>query len=172
MIEKDNNYYLKIGGIENDSIVDGPGLRLTIFLQGCKNHCPGCHNPQLQDSNGGKYFSIEEIFNIAKKNPILDGITFSGGEPFLQANNLIGLAKLFKLNNYDIAIYSGYLFEDLIKSEINLELLKLINTLVDGPFILEKKDLSLKFRGSSNQRIINVQESLKQNKIILNQDWY
>lgn len=172
MDDKSQVGYLKIGGLENDSIVDGPGLRLTIFLQGCKTHCPGCHNPQLQDLNGGQYFSAEEIFNIAKKNPLLDGITFSGGEPFLQAGNLIHLTGLFRQEHYDIAVYSGYLFENLIKEPASLKLLKLVDTLVDGPFLLERRNLSLKFRGSDNQRIIDVQESLRQNKIILNRSWY
>lgn len=165
-------YKLRIGGFENDSIVDGPGIRFTIFLQGCKQRCVGCQNKRLQNFDGGKDFYIEEIFYMAKKNPLLDGITFSGGEPFCQAENLYWLAKLFKEENYDLAVYSGYLFEDLIQEQKNLRLLKLMDTLVDGPFVLEKKNLSLRFRGSENQRIIDVQKSLEQGKIILNKRWY
>ena len=163
---------LRIGGFENDSIVDGPGIRFAIFLQGCKQRCVGCHNKRLQNFDGGKDFYIEEIFYMAKQNPLLDGITFSGGEPFCQAENLYWLAKLFKKENYDLAIYSGYLFEHLIREEKSLRLLELMDTLVDGPFVLEKRNLSLKFRGSENQRIIDVQKSLKHRKIIFNQYWY
>ncbi len=165
-------YKLRIGGFENDSIVDGPGIRFTIFLQGCKQRCIGCQNKRLQNFDGGKDFYIEEIFYMVQKNPLLDGITFSGGEPFCQAENLCWLAKLFKEKNYDLAVYSGYLFEDLIREQKNLRLLKLMDTLVDGPFVLEKKNLSLRFRGSENQRIIDVQKSLEHGKIILNKRWY
>ncbi len=163
---------IKIGGFENDSIVDGPGLRLTIFFQGCKKKCCGCHNPQLQDFNGGKFYTEQEIFDIAKSNPLLSGITFSGGEPFCQAENLIDLAKMFKEAGYHLAIYTGYTFEEILRNEKFLPLLKLTDTLIDGPFILEQRNLKLKFRGSDNQRIIDVQQSLKQNKIILDESWY
>jgi anaerobic ribonucleoside-triphosphate reductase activating protein len=165
-------YKIKIGGIVNDSVVDGPGIRLTIFMQGCKKRCCGCHNPQLQNFEDGEYFTIQEIFNIAKSNPLLDGITFSGGEPFCQAQNLFYLAKMFKDNKYHLAIYSGYTFEEIINNEKFLPLLKLTDTLVDGPFILEKKNLQLKFCGSENQRIIDVQQSLQKDKIILDKNWY
>lgn len=165
-------YKLRIGGFANDSIVDGPGIRFTVFMQGCKRGCPGCHNKGLQNFDGGEDFYIEDIFEMVKKNPLLDGITFSGGEPFCQAKNLYLLAKLFKQANYDLAVYSGYLYEELIKDEEKLRLLELMDTLVDGPFILAKRNLNLKFRGSENQRIIDVQKSLKQKKIILNKHWY
>lgn len=165
-------YKLRVGGFEDDSIVDGPGIRFTIFLQGCKRGCPGCHNKELQNFDGGKDFYIKDIFNMAKKNPLLDGITFSGGEPFCQAENLYWLAKLFKQANYDLAIYSGYLYEELIQDKEKLRLLELMDTLVDGPFVLAKRNLNLKFRGSENQRIIDVQKSLKHKKIILNKHWY
>lgn len=163
---------IKVGGIVNDSVVDGPGLRLTIFFQGCKRKCCGCHNPQLQNFNGGNFFTEQEIFDIAKSNPLLNGITFSGGEPFCQAENLFYLAKMFKENNYHLAIYTGYTFEEIMNEEKFLPLLNLTDTLIDGPFILEKRNLKLKFRGSENQRIIDVQQSLKKNKIVLDDSWY
>lgn len=163
---------LKIGGIVNDSVVDGPGLRLAVFLQGCKRKCPGCHNPHLQNFDGGKYIDINEIFHIAVSNPLLDGITFSGGEPLYQYENLFYLAKMFKERKYHLAIYSGYTFEEIMCQKEFLPLLELIDTLVDGPFILNQRNLELKFRGSENQRIINVPESIKENKIILDQQWY
>lgn len=163
---------VKIGGIANDSIVDGPGLRLAIFMQGCSNKCHGCHNPQLQNFDGGKYFTCQEILDIAKKNPLIDAVTLSGGEPFCQPESLLELVKLFKANNYNIAVYSGFTFEKIRDNEKFAPVLEFINTLVDGPFILAQRNLSLKFRGSENQRIIDVQKSLVQNKIVLDKSWY
>lgn len=161
---------IKISGIVNDSITDGPGLRYTIFVQGCPHRCEGCHNPQTWDFEGGKLLTVDEIMNEIDSNPLLQGVTFSGGEPMCQAKELLPLAKRIIAKNLDIAIYSGFTFEELLKinNQYQIELLKLANTLVDGKFEKDKKDYRLKFCGSSNQRIIDLKESFKQNKVVLN----
>ena len=160
---------LRIAGIENDSITDGPGLRLTIFVQGCPRACPGCHNPQTQTLEGGTLVSSGEIIEKIRSNPLLDGVTFSGGEPFLWASELLEVAQKVKKMNLNLAVYTGFLFEELEKVKGAKELLKLIDVLVDGPFVQEKKDYRLKFKGSTNQRIIDVQKTLLQNKVVLEQ---
>ena len=161
---------IRIAGIINDSIVDGPGLRFVVFTQGCDKRCPGCHNPETQPLSGGIEMSVDEIFEKIKKNPILSGVTISGGEPFLQAKELIPLIEKIKNDlNLEIAVYTGNIFEDLIesKNEDVLKLISLCDIIIDGPFIKELKSLNLKFRGSSNQRIIDVKETLKNNAIII-----
>lgn len=156
---------LRLAGVIRESIVDGPGIRMTVFTQGCPHHCKGCHNEQTWDFSGGYESSTERILEEAKKDPILRGLTFSGGEPFSQAESLSVLAKEAKANGYDIFCYTGYTFEHLI-SQFDThpeykELLKNCDWLVDGPFILDKRSLILKFRGSTNQRILDVKKSLK-----------
>ena len=162
---------LRISGIEPESIVDGPGIRMTIFVQGCPHHCPHCHNPQTHDFNGGHFLPIHEILEMIEENDILDGVTFSGGEPFSQAKNLVPLAREIKERGYNLVIYTGYLYEDLIdsftKNPAYLEMLSFADILVDGPFIFEKRTLDAPFKGSENQRAIDVQKSLKQNQIVL-----
>lgn len=158
---------LRIAGLSNDSIVDGPGLRYTIFTQGCPHNCPGCHNPGTHDANCGKVIDTENIIEEIKKNPLLDGITLSGGEPFMQADVAGDLAKQVKNDlNMSVITYTGFLFEDLLKDEKNKKLLENTDILIDGPFILKERSLDLMYRGSRNQRAIDVQESLKQNKVI------
>ncbi len=161
---------LRIAGIVKESVVDGPGIRFVVFSQGCKHNCKGCHNPGTHDLNSGKLVDIEEILNEIKKDPLLLGVTFSGGEPFLQAKPFADLAKKIHKLGLNIITYTGYKFEDLI-SQMNREnsyeeLLNNTDILVDGKFILEEKSLMLKFRGSKNQRVIDVKESLKEKKVI------
>lgn len=159
---------MKILDIVHDSIVDGIGLRIVIFFSGCPHKCKGCHNPQSWNINNGHYYTINEVINEIKSNKIIQGITFSGGEPFYQQiNEIIELAKILKNMNYNIWAYSGYSFEKIIKDKNKFKLLQYIDVLVDGKYIEEQRDLTLKFKGSLNQRIIDVQQSLKQNKIIL-----
>ena len=160
---------LKISGVVSESIVDGAGIRYVVFTQGCLHNCEGCHNPETHDLNGGKLKSIDEIFDEVSRNPLLKGVTFSGGEPFLQVEKLIELAKNIKAINKDIWCYSGFSYEQLIanKAPNSLELLKLIDVLVDGKFELKQRDLTLLFRGSKNQRIIDCKKSLKKNEIVL-----
>ena len=126
----------------------------------------GCHNPESHDVNGGYLKDIEEILKEIDENPLLDGVTLSGGEPMLQVEALIELSKEIKKRNLNIVLYSGYTYEQIINDVNKKRLLELCDMLVDGKFELEKRSLSLLYRGSSNQRLINVQESLKQNRII------
>lgn len=162
---------LRISGIVRESIVDGPGIRFVVFTQGCPHACPGCHNPDTHSAQGGYNIDVQKIYDEFVKNPLLKGITFSGGEPMLQPAELLVLAQMVAALGKDIAIYSGYTFEELLemaaqKPEI-LELLKLSNFLVDGRFILAQRDLTLTFRGSRNQRIINPALSLQTGGIVL-----
>jgi len=159
--------HIRICGLVNDSIVDGPGLRLTVFTQGCPHHCPGCHNPQSHSFEGGQLRDIDEILTMAKENPLLDGITLSGGEPFCQpeacAQIAVGAHKL----GLNVWCYTGYSYENLLASKEKRALLEQVDILVDGPFILEERSLDIRFRGSKNQRIIDVKNSLLENRVVL-----
>ncbi|WP_236103519.1 anaerobic ribonucleoside-triphosphate reductase activating protein [Campylobacter armoricus] len=159
--------FLRLAGIEKESIVDGYGLRYVVFTQGCPHHCKGCHNPQTHDFNKGYLQDLASLYDEICKNPLLQGVTFSGGEPFMQAKNLSILAKYIKNLGLDITIYTGFTYEELLQNKQTKKLLFLADILVDGKFILEQKDLSLKFKGSANQRIIDIAKSLEQDKIIL-----
>lgn len=167
---------IKIAGITDDSIVDGEGYRFTIFVQGCPHHCPGCHNPQTHDKNGGTWADTEDLYKQIVANPLLSGVTFSGGEPFCQAGPLAELALALHKRHLDIWTYTGYTLEEL-EAQQNLDVQALLNetdVLVDGPFILEQRDLTLPFRGSQNQRLIDMVETRKQKKLVLKQvetDW-
>lgn len=165
---------LRIAGTIQDSIVDGPGIRYVIFTQGCPHHCPGCHNPQTHDFSGGKDADTEEILKQISGNPLLSGVTFSGGEPFAQARALVPIAEAIKDQKKNLMIYTGYVLEDLQQSrlpEIH-RLLLLADILVDGPFILEERDLTLQYRGSSNQRVIDMNKSRAAGKIVLYRSEY
>lgn len=157
---------LRLAGVIRESIVDGPGIRMTVFTQGCPHHCEGCHNEQTWDFSLGYDSSTERILEEAKKDPILRGLTFSGGEPFCQAQSLAVLAKEAKEQGYDIFCYTGFTFEKLYSSfdahPEYKELLSYCDWLVDGPFVLSERSLLLKFRGSKNQRILDVKKSLEQ----------
>ncbi len=158
---------IRLYGTVNDSIVDGPGLRYTVFTQGCPHHCPGCHNPQSHDMQGGYMQETDEIIKEIDQNPLLDGVTFSGGEPFMQIASLIDLAKKIKQRGLHLMIYSGFTYQEIMDmGKEAKELLSLCDTLVDGRFVLNLRSLQLLYKGSSNQRIINIQESLKQNQVI------
>lgn len=157
---------LRLFGIANDSIVDGPGLRYSIFVQGCYHNCPGCHNKGSHDINGGYLKDISEILVEIDENPLLDGVTLSGGEPMLQTLPLIELCKEIKKRNLNIVLYSGFTYEQIVEDTEKLELLKLCDVLIDGKFEIDKCDLSLLYRGSSNQRLINIKESLKSKQIV------
>lgn len=161
---------LRLAGVIRESIVDGPGIRMTVFTQGCPHHCKGCHNEQTWDFHGGYESSTERILEEAQKDPLLRGLTLSGGEPFSQAEALAQLAKDAHVLGYDIFCYTGYTFEKLV-SEFDVHpeykaLLQECDWLVDGPFIPEKRSLMVKFRGSTNQRILDVKKSLESGKAI------
>lgn len=154
---------LRISGIVEESIVDGEGIRFVIFTQGCPHHCKGCHNPSTHDFSGGRIVTIDEVFSQIKGNPLLSGVTFSGGEPFCQPKPLIELAKRIHQIGLNIWSYTGYTLEQLMNmGEDEKKLLHEVDFLVDGKFILEEKDLSLPFRGSRNQRILNLQKMRKE----------
>ncbi len=156
---------IRVAGLIPESFVDGDGIRYAIFMQGCLRNCEGCQNPETHALNGGKLIETSEIISEIKKNPLLNGITLTGGEPFLQidaANELATAAKTFGLN---VWCYTGYTFE---KMPPNAEiLLKNVDILVDGEFIESLRDVDLQFRGSSNQRIIDVKKTFEQKKIVL-----
>ena len=157
---------IRLFGTVDDSIVDGPGLRYTIFTQGCFHNCSGCHNPKSHDINGGYLKDIQDILSEITANPLLDGITLSGGEPMLQVKPLIEICKEVKAMGLNIIVYSGFTYEEILKDAKKKELLQLCDMLIDGKFEQDKKSLALLYRGSANQRLINVQESLKQGKVI------
>lgn len=163
--------YLRIAGIIKESIVDGPGIRMVVFAQGCKHRCPGCHNPETHAFDGGTLVTVESIIEQAKKNPLLDGITFSGGDPFEQAPAFSILAREAKKLNLDIVTYTGYTYEYLLENLSRHDgwdtLLDLTDILVDGKYESSKRNILLKFRGSENQRIIDVKRSKMENKIVL-----
>jgi len=158
---------LNLSNIITDSIVDGPGIRTTIFSQGCPHHCPGCHNPSTWSFEGGTEMTEETVLEIVKSNPLCKGVTFSGGEPFVQAEAFARLAVLLKSAGYEVASYSGFTFEQLqCGTPAQQKLLAHIDVLIDGPFILEQRSLSTIFRGSKNQRILNVPASLSAGQAI------
>lgn len=154
---------LRIAGIVDDSIVDGEGVRLTVFTQGCPHHCHGCHNPQTWSLDGGHEVDTEEIVQKLKENPLLSGITFSGGEPFLQPAPLADLARAAHSLGLDVWSYTGFTLEELEKRTDAQQLLNEVDMLVDGPYVEALRDLTLRFRGSSNQRIIDLNELRKGN---------
>lgn len=159
-----------VAGIVDESITDGAGIRFVLFCQGCPRKCRGCHNPDAIPFEGGVGMTPDEIFNKIISNPLLMGVTLSGGEPFSQARALVPLADKIKAAGINLAAYSGYKYEEIISDSEMLELLKRLDVLVDGEFVLAQKDFTLRFKGSKNQRIIDVQKSLSAGNIVLT-DW-
>ncbi|MDR1753816.1 MAG: anaerobic ribonucleoside-triphosphate reductase activating protein [Eubacterium sp.] len=158
---------IRLAGIKKESIVDGPGLRFTIFAQGCPHGCKGCHNPSTHEMQGGEFYDIYDLAVEIMKNPLLDGVTFSGGEPFCQPVEFLEIAKALG-KKYSIYCYTGYLFEELVsKGGTTRDLLSKIDVLIDGPYIDEKRSIEIKFKGSLNQRIIDCKKSLVEGKVIL-----
>lgn len=151
---------VRIAGIVKESIVDGPGIRYVIFAQGCKHGCISCHNPDTHDFKGGKLIDADDIIKEILSNKHLDGVTFSGGDPFFQTEEFSYIGQKLKLQDINIISYTGFKYEDIIKDENKLKLLKKVDYLIDGPFLIHKKTLKLPFRGSSNQRIIDIKLSL------------
>ncbi len=154
--------------IQSDSILDGEGLRAVIWFQGCSHNCEGCHNPETHPFNVGLKLTVTDVFKMIDDLENQDGLTFSGGDPFFQPKAFLEILKYAKKLNYNVWAYTGFLYEDLLKNKkIFKEILSYIDILVDGRFILEKKSLACKFRGSKNQRVIDVKKSLKNNKVVL-----
>ena len=159
---------LNLSGIIKESIVDGKGIRYVIFVQGCPHHCDGCQNPSTWEFKQNILIDEQKIIDDILDNAVCNGITLSGGEPFTQAKYLLPVVQKIHSLGKNVWAYTGYTFEQLIQfNDDRTELLKNINVLVDGRFILEQRDISLQFRGSKNQRVINVQKSLQEKQIIL-----
>lgn len=161
---------LQMYGTASDSIVDGPGLRYSVFVQGCSHHCEGCHNPESQPFEGGFPLSVEDLVRDIEANKLVSGVTLTGGEPFEQCEACLELAKTLSEKGYDLWVYSGYLFEDLLAGHPHdkaKELLSWCDVLVDGPFVRELNSYDLKWKGSSNQRVIDLKESFRQEDVVL-----
>lgn len=164
---------LNIAGFDEDGIADGPGLRIVLFVQGCPHHCPGCQNPQTWEFGKGTEVSVRELYDRIRANPLDTGVTFSGGEPFSQPDALADLAEMLR-PHYDLASFSGYTWEGLMALSKTrpgvMRLLRNLDILVDGPFVQARRDRLLMFRGSANQRILDVQASLKANAAVWTTD--
>ena len=149
-----------IAGAKKHSLVDGPGVRYTLFMQGCPHNCKGCHNPDTHDINKGKILDVKDVYNDIITTRYIDGVTISGGDPFFQPEALRELLKMLKEQGLSIWCYSGWRFEDLLLNEKQAKALKYVDVLVDGKFEEDKKSKECMFRGSTNQRIIDVQATL------------
>lgn len=158
----DMDMKLQVAGFLDNSLVNGEGLRSVVFVSGCNHNCPGCHNIDMQNYDYGESVDVKLVFEKIQKNmPLIKGVTFSGGEPFQQAEALCELASMVKKEGLNLWCYTGYTYEYILKSKdkYKLELLKHIDVLVDGPFIESLKENAPKYVGSSNQRILNLNES-------------
>ncbi|MBR6518890.1 MAG: anaerobic ribonucleoside-triphosphate reductase activating protein [Oscillospiraceae bacterium] len=163
------NTIINVAGFNKNSITDGPGFRFVIFAQGCVHGCKGCHNPETHSFGTGTDYSAAEIIAMIKKNPMIKGVTLSGGDPFCQAEAFAKLSAELKKHGYEICAFTGYLFEKLIedKADAKYKLLENVDILIDGPFIESEKSLELRFKGSRNQRTIDVAKSLAEGKAVL-----
>ena len=155
-----DTYQLRIANIIEESIVDGPGIRFVIFVQGCHHHCPNCHNSGTHSYEGGQVVSVRSLYNKIIENPLLDGVTFSGGEPFSQPEPLVALGRAIKDKGLHLMTYTGYTVEKLKSDNKDYwaDLLAVTDILVDGPYIEAEKTMLMPFKGSANQRIINLKE--------------
>lgn len=166
---------IRLAGVVRESITDGPGIRFAIFCQGCPHHCPGCHNEATWTFDGGVETPIDKILAEIDKNPLLKGVTFSGGEPFSQAEGFLALAKELEKRPLDLVIFTGYTLEELQalgqENPAVKELLERTDILIDGRYIDEERNLSLRFRGSENQRIIDMEQTRKNGKLTLAKEY-
>ena len=160
---------MRIASFTHDSIVDGPGLRFVVFVQGCSRNCPGCHNPDTHDPHGGREVYVRELLAEIKKNPLIKGLTISGGEPLDQALDCARLAWQAKKLDLDVWVYTGYRYEDVEEARLPEwdALLEWTDVLVDGPFVEGLKTYDAKFMGSINQRLVDVQKSLEAGRVVL-----
>ena len=153
--------------LQTDSIVDGEGIRTVIWTQGCSHNCFMCHNPETQDFNGGDEVEIDDVIDKIKKLQGQTGITFSGGDPMFQPHACAQIAREIHKLGMNVWAYTGFTYEQVLKSKSMIEFLKQIDVLIDGKFIYELKSYDALFRGSTNQRLIDVRKSLKENKVVL-----
>ncbi|SCJ95045.1 Pyruvate formate-lyase 1-activating enzyme [uncultured Clostridium sp.] len=165
------NKTIRLSGIAYESLVNGPGMRRVFFAQGCKHNCEGCFNPETHDFSGGEEKNMDDLIKDVLKNKMIKGVTFSGGDPLEQADKFAYMAKKFKDSGLNIWCYTGYTFERLLeklkKEESIRELIENIDVLVDGKFEIDNKEDGLRFRGSSNQRIIDIKKTLKSESIVV-----
>ncbi len=170
-MEQNKEYIRLAADLQTDSIVDGPGLRAVLWTQGCAHHCEGCQNPQTWDFNGGGLVPLEMVYDAIDELEYQDGLTISGGDPMFQAESCMKIAKYAKNKGLNIWVYTGFTYEEILslakKNPVYLDFLKTIDVLVDGRFIMKERDLNLLFRGSRNQRLIDIQKTLKEGKICL-----
>ena len=158
----------RVFGVEQNSFVDGPGVRMAIFFQGCLRHCEGCHNPGSWPMYGGEKRDTEEFKKMMVSDPLLSGITLSGGEPFFQPQAALDLACFAHSRGLTVWCYSGYTFEEINEWEDNRKaLLHAIDVLVDGPFEIDRMSLDIPWRGSTNQRLVDVKKSLEKGEVVL-----
>ena len=149
---------VRVADIKYETMADGPGLRTSIYAQGCAHHCWGCHNPQTWDFDNGEEYDVEELFDIILSDTISD-VTFTGGDPLFQVDAFTKLAKMVKnKTNKTIWCYTGYTYETIKESPKLSKILPFLDVLVDGPFMMEKRNTDLKFRGSENQRILHLKD--------------
>lgn len=163
---------LRIAGIEQESFVDGPGIRFSVFTQGCSHHCPECHNPETHAFGKGKVETAESLLKMIDANPLLSGVTLSGGDPMEQAVQLLPFVFGVKMRGLNLIVFTGYRYEMLISRFAHpamKELLTYTDILIDGPYMKDLRDLNLKFRGSSNQRIIDVPKSIVEGKTVIHE---
>lgn len=163
---------LRIAGIEQESFVDGPGIRFSVFTQGCSHHCPECHNPETHAFGKGTVETAESLLKMIDANPLLSGVTLSGGDPMEQAVQLLPFVFGVKMRGLNLIVFTGYRYEMLISRFAHpamKELLTYTDILIDGPYMKDLRDLNLKFRGSSNQRIIDVPKSIVEGKTVIHE---
>ena len=167
-----SNTKIRVCGVEAESIVDGPGFRYVLFVQGCPHRCEGCHNPESHDFNSGYDMTVGEVYQEFLSNPHLKGITLSGGEPFCQPEALLELVKLIKQDpSKDVMSYSGFTYEELrnMNNPAVDGLLDELSILVDGRFEIAQRNLTLVYRGSDNQRVIDMKRTREEGKVVLYQ---
>lgn len=159
---------VRLAGITRESVTDGPGMRITVFFQGCEHHCPGCHNPETWDREGGVAYELDKVFGLMHDSPLITGVTLSGGEPFLQPDAAAAIAAEFHARQKSVWAYTGFLWDFLLKENdpLRMNLLRQCDVLVDGPFRQEERQPGLFFRGSANQRFIRVKDSLEQARVV------
>lgn len=169
-----DNPIIRMCGVEPESIVDGPGFRYVAFVQGCPHRCPGCHNPESHDPKGGFDMTVQQVFDEIRANPYLSGVTFSGGEPFEQVHALLALAHMIKDAGLGLMSYSGYTYEELTgrHDPETDELLGLLDILVDGRYVEKLRNLTLVYRGSENQRVIDMNKTREEGRIVLYKSEY
>ncbi|MCM1520263.1 MAG: anaerobic ribonucleoside-triphosphate reductase activating protein [Lachnoclostridium sp.] len=155
---------MRILDIVEGTSVDGPGLRTAIYFAGCHHKCPGCHNPQSWDMEGGRKMTVSEVMTVINDNGF--NVTFTGGDPLYSLDEVLPLAKTVKESGYTLWCYTGFCFEEIVKDESLRRILDYADVVVDGPYVESQRDVKLRFRGSANQRLVDVKRSLETSSIV------